>query len=116
MQAGVEAGSQARRETLDACKRLSVTPGFVISNLKRLARYKGKKPFKGKDDDILYSRPLDDTSAQLGALKELATILDMRPKDNEGKPKTDRLGELARVLMDGPAADDADNNEGGGGA
>lgn len=112
-QAGVEAGSQARRETLDACARLKITPDYVLRKLKRLSKYKGEKVFHHQGF-LTYSKPLDDTTVQLGALKELVTILDMRPpREGDEKPHVDRLAELAAVLLAGPAPVDSDNGEGG---
>lgn len=114
MQAGVEAGSQARRETLDACARLKLTPVYVLRHLKRLSKYKGKKVFHHQGF-LTYSKPLDDTTVQLGALKELVTILDMRPpREGDDTPHVDRLAELAAVLLAGPAPVDSDSDGEGG--
>lgn len=110
-QAGIEAGSQTRRETIDACNRLKLTPDFVLTRLKRLAKYKGKKPFHHQGD-IIYSDPLDDPHVQLGAIKELAAILDMYPQEGERQPKGDRLNDLARVLMSGPDRSDSEGDDG----
>lgn len=101
-QAGVEAGRQVRRETIDACNRLKLTPDFVLTRLKRLAKHKGRKPFHHQGD-IIYSAPLDDPHVQLGAIKELALILDLYPsKDCDDERSSNRLDDLARVVMSGP--------------
>ena len=77
-QAGQEAGRQVRRETLEACQRLGITPKSVLLNLKRLSRFKGAKAFCFQGD-IFYSDPLDYPEVQLAATRELATILDIHP-------------------------------------
>jgi hypothetical protein len=101
-QAGVEAGRQVRRETIDACNRLKLTPDFVLTRLKRLAKHKGRKPFHHQGD-IIYSAPLDNPHVQLGAIKELALILDLYPsKDSDQERSGDRLNDLARIVMSGP--------------
>lgn len=111
-QAGVEAGRQARRETIDACNRLKLTPDFVLTRLKRLAKYKGRKPFHHQGD-IIYSDPLDDPHVQLGAIKELACILDLYPsKDSDQEGSSDRLSDLARVVMSGPDSGDSEGDDG----
>lgn len=101
-QAGLEAGSQTRRETIEACNRLKLTPDFVLTRLKRLAKQKVRKPFHHQGY-IFYSAPLDDPHVQLGAIKELALILDMYPsKDCDDERSSNRLDDLARVVMSGP--------------
>jgi hypothetical protein len=89
--AGVEAGSQVRRETLDACKRHRITVGYVVGNLKRLSKYRGRKPFH-KDGNIVYSKPLDDTSVQLGATKELAELMEMYPAEKHEHELSGSIG------------------------
>ena len=109
--AGVEAGKQARQVTLDVCKRLKIDPDFILRRLKKLAKYKGRKPFHYQGD-VIYSDPLDDPHVQLGAIKELAAILDMYPQEGERQPKGDRLNDLARVLMSGPDRSDSEGDDG----
>ena len=100
--AGVEAGSQVRRETIDACKRQKITAAFILKHFKRLARFKGKKAFCFQGE-VFYSDPLDDTTVQLGALRELARLLDMYPKEDDGKGRSsDRLDELMDAFRSGP--------------
>lgn len=111
-QAGIEAGRQVRRETIDACNRLKLTPDFVLTRLKRLAKHKGRKPFHHQGD-IIYSAPLDDPHVQLGAIKELALILDLYPsKDSDQEGSSDRLNDLARIVMSGPDRSDSEGDDG----
>lgn len=77
-EAGAEAAKEVRKETLEACQRRRVTPDYVIRRLKKLSKFKGRKPFTLKDS-IIYSEPLDFPDVQLRASSELADLLDMRP-------------------------------------
>ena len=76
--AGREAANEVRQETLEACKRRKITPDYVISRLKKLSRFKGKKPFNDKGR-IVYTDRLDFPEVQLHATSELAMLLDMKP-------------------------------------
>jgi len=76
--AGREAANEVRQETLEACKRRKVTPDYVISRLKKLSRFKGKKPFIDKGS-IIYTERLDIPEVQFKATSELAMLLDMKP-------------------------------------
>ena len=76
--AGREAANEVRQETLEACKRRKITPDYVISRLKKLSRFKAKKPFNDKGR-IVYTDRLDFPEVQLHATSELAMLLDMKP-------------------------------------
>lgn len=108
--AGILAGNQIRQETLDACKRLKVDPDYIISNLKRLSRFKGRKPFATKIG-IVYSDPLDFPVVQLGALKELAEIMDMYQRHDDGSNIMPDIGPYLDALRG--AADDVWSNDDG---
>jgi hypothetical protein len=112
MEAGIEAGRQARRETLDACRRLKIDAVFVVRNLKRLAKFKGKKPFHFQGF-ISYSEPLEDPVVQLDAIKELATILDIYPRVDEAQDNgSSSLDALVTAIASGPVKRQDDNDAG----
>ena len=82
-------------EVRKLCEKHEAGPEFVIRNLRRLAKFRGRKAFlpkgniiirgvkKGKKVEealsaqVIYSKLLDFPDIQLGATKELAAMQDM---------------------------------------
>ena len=61
---------EAIEETAARTRRVLGDPDYLPKNLKRLAEFKGKKPFMHRGE-IVYAEDLDFPEVQLGALKEL---------------------------------------------
>ena len=78
--AGKQALKEIRQEMIDALQEEGATPQFVAKNLKRLAQYKGKKPFSFKGD-VIYSEEMDFPEVQRAATRDIAELGEMLPSN-----------------------------------
>ena len=96
----VQATEEVYRGVRSLCKEQDAGPEFVIRNLRRLARFRGRKPFlprgvitvQAKDGEkeektlsnvLVYSKLIDFPDVQLNATKELAALQDLYPAQKQ---------------------------------
>jgi len=105
--AGREAVHAVRENTLEMLAHRKVTPDYIVRNLKRLSKFKAKKPFNDKGI-IVYSDRLDFPDVQLKASVELAQMLDMYPD------KSINLKHTGNMIVDTGIRRPEDADEGNG--